>query len=53
MKLHWFSPLPPARTGIAEYSVMLSEAQFAAQPFAVGNAVQLAWTPESAHALQA
>ncbi len=24
MKLHWFSPLPPARTGIAEYSVMLA-----------------------------
>jgi putative spermidine/putrescine transport system ATP-binding protein len=37
----------------AEYAVMLSESQFAATPFAVGDAVQLAWTPESAHALQA
>lgn len=36
----------------AEYSVMLSETQFAAQSFAVGDAVQLAWTPESAHPLQ-
>jgi putative spermidine/putrescine transport system ATP-binding protein len=36
----------------AEYSVMLSEQQFAATPFAVGDAVQLAWTTESAHALQ-
>jgi putative spermidine/putrescine transport system ATP-binding protein len=36
----------------AEYSVMLSESQFAAAPFAVGDAVYLAWTPESAHALQ-
>ncbi|WP_077036258.1 ABC transporter ATP-binding protein [Pelomonas sp. KK5] len=35
----------------AEYSVMLSESQFAAAPFAVGEAVQLAWTPESAHPL--
>jgi putative spermidine/putrescine transport system ATP-binding protein len=37
----------------AEYSVMLSESQFAATPFAVGDSVQLAWTPESAHELQA
>jgi putative spermidine/putrescine transport system ATP-binding protein len=37
----------------AEYSVMLSENQFAATPFAVGDAVQLAWTPASAHPLQA
>ena len=37
----------------AEYAVMLSESQFAAKPFAVGDAVQLAWTPESAHPLQA
>jgi putative spermidine/putrescine transport system ATP-binding protein len=37
----------------AEYSVMLSESQFASTPFAVGDSVQLAWTPESAHALQA
>jgi putative spermidine/putrescine transport system ATP-binding protein len=36
----------------AEYSVMLSESQFSATPFAVGDAVQLAWTPDSAHALQ-
>jgi putative spermidine/putrescine transport system ATP-binding protein len=35
----------------AEASVMLSESQFAAQPFAVGDAVQLAWAPEAAHAL--
>jgi putative spermidine/putrescine transport system ATP-binding protein len=37
----------------AEYSVMLSESQFSVTPFAVGDAVQLAWTPESAHSLQA
>ncbi|HEY8904673.1 MAG TPA: ABC transporter ATP-binding protein [Rhodoferax sp.] len=37
----------------AEYSVMLSEHAFSATPFAVGDAVQLAWTPESAHQLQA
>jgi putative spermidine/putrescine transport system ATP-binding protein len=37
----------------AEYSVMLSESQFASTPFAVGDSVQLTWTPESAHALQA
>ena len=37
----------------AEYSVMLSESQFAATPFAVGDSVHLAWTPESAHPLQA
>ncbi len=36
----------------AEYAVMLSEGQFSAKPFAVGDAVHLAWTPESAHALQ-
>jgi len=36
----------------AEYSVMLSEGQFAAKPFAVGDAVHLVWTPESAHPLQ-
>jgi putative spermidine/putrescine transport system ATP-binding protein len=36
----------------AEYSVMLSEHQFSASPFAVGDSVQLAWTPESAHPLQ-
>lgn len=37
----------------AEYSVMLSESEFTATPFAVGDSVQLAWTPESAHDLQA
>jgi len=36
----------------AEFSVMLAEARFAATPFAVGDEVQLAWTPESAHPLQ-
>jgi uncharacterized membrane protein len=35
----------------AEASVMLSEKQFSACPFAVGDAVQLAWSTESAHAL--
>ena len=35
----------------AEASVMLSEKQFADHPFAVGEAVQMAWTPEAAHAL--
>lgn len=24
MKLHWFSPLPPARSGVAEYAAMLA-----------------------------
>jgi putative spermidine/putrescine transport system ATP-binding protein len=36
----------------AEASVMLSESQFAAHPFAVGEAVQLAWAPGAAHALK-
>jgi len=35
----------------AELSVMLSEAQFAAQPFILGQAVQLQWAPEAAHPL--
>lgn len=35
----------------AEASVMLSENQFAARPFVVGDVVQLAWSPEAAHAL--
>ncbi|MEK8047796.1 ABC transporter ATP-binding protein [Ideonella margarita] len=35
----------------AELSVMLPEATFARQPHAVGDAVQLHWLPESAHAL--
>ena len=37
----------------AEYSVMLSERQYAQRPFAVGEQVWLSWTPEAAHALQA
>jgi len=37
----------------AEYSVMLSESQFAANSFAVGDSVKLAWTAESAHPLLA
>ena len=37
----------------ADYSVMLSESKFSEQPFAVGNAVQLSWLPESAHPLNA
>jgi putative spermidine/putrescine transport system ATP-binding protein len=36
----------------AEISVMVPEAQFAQRPYAVGDAVQLAWAPEAAHALQ-
>ena len=36
----------------AEASVMLSESQFAAHPFAVGDAVQLAWAPQAAHPLE-
>jgi putative spermidine/putrescine transport system ATP-binding protein len=36
----------------ADASVMLSESQFAARPFAVGEAVQLAWAPQAAHALR-
>jgi putative spermidine/putrescine transport system ATP-binding protein len=35
----------------AEASVMLSESQFAARPFATGDVVQIAWSPETAHAL--
>ena len=36
----------------AELSVMLSEAAFARQPHALGEDVQLAWSPEAAHVLQ-
>jgi putative spermidine/putrescine transport system ATP-binding protein len=36
----------------ADASVMLSESQFAARPFVVGEAVQLAWAPQAAHALK-
>nr|WP_316640562.1 ABC transporter ATP-binding protein [uncultured Roseateles sp.] len=35
----------------AELSVMVSEAAFAARPFALGEQVQLHWAPEAAHAL--
>ena len=35
----------------AEWSVMLSESQFAQRPYAVGDAVQLCWAPEAAHPL--
>ncbi|QHE76178.1 ABC transporter ATP-binding protein [Hydrogenophaga sp. PBL-H3] len=37
----------------AEISVMVSEAAFAAQPFALGDEVQLAWAADAAHALAA
>lgn len=37
----------------AAYSVMVSEAQFAAQPWQVGQPVQLHWTPDQAHPLSA
>jgi putative spermidine/putrescine transport system ATP-binding protein len=37
----------------AELSVMVSEAAFAARPYAPGDSVQLSWAPEAAHALQA
>jgi len=36
----------------AEASVMLSEAQFGKRPFAVGESVQMAWSPALAHPLQ-
>ena len=36
----------------AELSVMVSEAAFAARPYALGEAVQLSWAPEAAHPLQ-
>lgn len=35
----------------AEMSVMVPEASFDAQPFALGQQVQLRWQPEAAHAL--
>ncbi|MNY80893.1 hypothetical protein D3C86_2221610 [compost metagenome] len=37
----------------AAYSVMVSEAAFAAQPWQVGQPVQLHWTPDQAHPLSA
>ncbi|MES2932983.1 MAG: ABC transporter ATP-binding protein [Pseudomonadota bacterium] len=35
----------------AELLVMLSEAQFAQRPYTLGEAVQLSWAPDAAHAL--
>ena len=35
----------------AAYSVMVSEATFAARPYQVGQGVQLHWTPDQAHPL--
>jgi putative spermidine/putrescine transport system ATP-binding protein len=35
----------------ADWSVMLSEPEFNKRPFAVGEAVQMLWTPEAAHSL--
>ena len=37
----------------AELSVMLSETQFTQSPFLLGDTVQLSWSPEAAHSLQA
>ena len=37
----------------AELSVLVSVAAFAAQPYALGENVQLSWAPEAAHSLQA
>jgi putative spermidine/putrescine transport system ATP-binding protein len=44
---------PVSASTTAELSVMVPEASFAAQPFAVGDQVQLAWAPEAAHPLAA
>ena len=44
---------PVSASTTAELSVMVPEATFAAQPFAVGDQVQLAWAPEAAHPLAA
>ena len=35
----------------AEFSVMVSEAQFATRPYVLAEKVQLAWAPEAAHPL--
>jgi putative spermidine/putrescine transport system ATP-binding protein len=37
----------------AQWSVMLSEAVFAAQPFAVGDSVRMSWLPDAEHVLAA
>jgi len=43
---------PPGTPDVgAPLSVMLTEAVYAHQPFAVGEAVQLAWNPKAAHPL--
>jgi len=39
--------------GAKEMSVMLPEAQFAARPFTIGEAVHLSWAQNHAHALPA
>ena len=44
---------PQSANSTAELSVMLPEALYAQQPHALGDDVQLSWTPEAAHALQA
>ncbi len=36
----------------AEISVMVSEAVFAARPYALGESVQLSWAPDAAHMLR-
>jgi putative spermidine/putrescine transport system ATP-binding protein len=41
----------PAVDTTADWSAMLSEIEFNQRPFAVGDAVQMAWSPEAAHAL--
>jgi len=43
----------PSASSTAELSVMLSEAVFTAQPYDLGETVQLSWAPEAAHALHA
>jgi len=35
----------------AEFSVMVSEAQFGLRPYQVGEPVQLSWAPTAAHSL--
>jgi putative spermidine/putrescine transport system ATP-binding protein len=41
----------PAVDTTADWSAMLSETEFNQRPFAVGDAVQMAWSPDAAHAL--
>lgn len=42
---------PLSANATAAYSVMVSEAAFAARPYQVGQGVQLHWTPDQAHPL--